>query len=120
MKKVAILAALLVALLYAWSERRRILPGVAREMAPETEAFPKAAKSARQERSRVDETRAVDAADSGKDVNDGMAPDDVRRLWGEPASVDQDPANHSDVWHYPVVHRKVIFRDDRVRSVEPD
>lgn len=120
MKRTTVLALLLVAALYAWSERGRFLSRVERELAPETEAFPKAAKSAGQERSRVDGARAVDAADAGRDVSDGMGPDDVRRLWGAPATIDQDPANRSETWHYPLIHRKVVFRDAWVRSVEPE
>ena len=120
MKKFILAAVLVIGVLYAWSERQKFLPGVAREMTPETQAFPKAEKSARKARSEVDETRAVDAADAGKDVGEGMGPDDVRRLWGEPASVDSDPIHHVEIWHYPVVHRRVVLRDDRVTTVEPD
>lgn len=120
MKRLALLTVLLLACLYAWSERRRFLPRVEREMASEAEAFPKAEKSAAHERSRVDETPAVDAAETGKDVDNGMEPDDVRRIWGAPASIEQDKATESVIWHYPVVHRRVIFQLDRVRAVEPE
>ena len=118
MKKLVLL--LLIAALgwLVWQKRGIFSPYVNKDLSEETKAIGLAEKSARKEKARVTQGKAVDAAATGQSVTEGMSRDEVRGLMGDPSSVDQDAANAIETWHYDVLGKKVVFRSGRVWSVE--
>ncbi len=118
MKKVILLILLLAIAGLAWQNRQIFSRYVNRDLSEESKAIGLAEKSARKEKARVTQSKAIDAAATGETVQEGMTRDEVRGLLGDPSSTEQDPANATETWHYDVVGKKVLFRSGRVWSVE--
>ncbi len=118
MKKIIFLILLVALAGLAWQNRQIFNRYVNKDLSEETRAIGLAEKSARKEKARVTQSKAIDAAATGESVTDGMSREEVRGLMGDPSSVEQDPANATETWHYDVVGKKVVFRNGRVWSVE--
>lgn len=119
MRKFLVLLLLVALGWLAWRNRSVFDRYVTKDLAEETKTIGLAEKSARKEKARVTQTKAVDSATAGESVTSGMLPDEVRSLLGDPSSTEKDPSNNVETWTYEAVGKKVVFRNGRVWSVDP-
>src|SRR5215471_3989770 len=115
MKKLLVALIVVAAGWYLWNHRQTLLGRIEQQKAVAT-----AETSAEKAKARVNEGKAVDAAVGEQAVTEGMKPEEVRSLMGEPTGIDRDPAGDREVWRYELVGRKVTFRRGRVYSVESE
>lgn len=118
MKKLVLLLIIAALGWLAWQNRQIFHSYVNKDLSEETKAVGLAEKSAKKEKSRVTQGKAIDATAGGESVTEGMSREDVRGLLGDPTSVDQDTGNAIETWHYEILGKKVVFRSGRVWSFE--
>jgi hypothetical protein len=117
-KKLMVLALVVGAGAYLWSHRHIFEKDVARDVVADTKFIPRTEKAVVREKARVDQTRAIDSAAAGETVEEGMRPEDVRRILGDPNSIDKS-ADGGEIWRYDVVGKNIIIRHDQVWAIEP-
>jgi outer membrane protein assembly factor BamE (lipoprotein component of BamABCDE complex) len=117
LRRLIFLLLLLAAAGFLWNHRDVFRPTVQKEIVKEENALPLARKAARREKARIDQGRAVESEAAEESVKEGMTYDEVRRLLGDPNSVETDDRGNT-TWHYDVIGQHFVFRHGRVWSVE--
>jgi hypothetical protein len=117
MKKLTLLLLALVGVWYLVERTNVFSKYVEQNFADESKIMPRAEKAAGREKARVNAMHSVESAASGQSVSENMTREEVKAVWGDPNSVEQD-ALDNEIWHYEAISKKVTFRYGKVWKVE--
>lgn len=116
MKRLLILGIAVIGVLFLWEHREFFNRYVNRDVASAPKGIEAAEKSANRAKTRVNQTRAVESG-GVESIKDGMSRDEVKKLIGDPSSVESD--GRGEVWIYDTLGRKITFRNGFVFAIDP-